>query len=41
VSCIRNGKKPDVISLEEAKMVVKVVCAAEESAATGKIVQIV
>jgi UDP-N-acetylglucosamine 3-dehydrogenase len=41
VSCIRNGKKPDVISLEEAKMAVKVVCAAEESAATGKIVKIV
>jgi len=38
VDCIKNGKEPDVITPEESRTAVAVMCAAEESAATGQIV---
>ncbi|MCK4629303.1 MAG: Gfo/Idh/MocA family oxidoreductase [Sedimentisphaerales bacterium] len=36
--CIRAGKAPDVISPEESKLAVEVICAAERSAKSGEIV---
>ena len=38
VNCVKKGVKPTVITPEESKMAVAVMCAAEESAATGKVV---
>ncbi|MDD5598518.1 MAG: Gfo/Idh/MocA family oxidoreductase [Victivallaceae bacterium] len=38
IECLRAGKSPDIISDEESKMAVTVVCAAEESAASGKVI---
>ena len=39
VDCIKKGKKPDVITPEESRMAVAVMCAAEESAEKGKVVK--
>ena len=36
--CVRVGKIPDIITPEESKLAVEVICAAEQSARTGKIV---
>ena len=38
--CIRNNKVPDIITAEESAMAVGVICAAEKSAETGKVVSI-
>jgi len=37
-NCVRIGQKPDVVPPEESSMAVKVICAAAESAASGKVV---
>ena len=38
MDCIRTGKRPDVITPEESRTAVAVICAAEESAETGEVV---
>lgn len=38
VECLRHGSTPSIISAEESKMAVKVMCCAEKSAATGQII---
>lgn len=38
--CLRQGKVPDVITPEESKLAVEVICAAEESASSGKVIEI-
>ena len=38
--CIREGRRPDVITPEESAEAVRVCLAAEESAATGKVVEL-
>ena len=40
VNCIATGKKPDVITPEESREAVRACLAAEESAATGKVVML-
>lgn len=40
VDCVKEGKKPEVITPEESREAVAVICAAEESAATGKVIQL-
>lgn len=39
IECINTGKSPDVITPEESKMAVAVICAAEQSAASGEVVK--
>jgi len=38
--CIKKGKSPDMITPEESKTAVKVICAAEQSAETGEVVKL-
>ncbi len=40
IECINTGKVPDVITPEESRMAVEVMCKAEQSAASGKIVKL-
>jgi UDP-N-acetylglucosamine 3-dehydrogenase len=40
VRCVKEGRKPEVITPEESREAVRVICAAEESAATGKVVHL-
>jgi UDP-N-acetylglucosamine 3-dehydrogenase len=40
VNCVATGKKPDVITPEESREAVRACLAAEESAATGKVVSL-
>ncbi len=40
VKCIRAGKPPEVITPEESKTAVAVICAAEQSAETGEVVKL-
>ncbi len=39
IDCIKNDETPDVITPEESRTAVEVMCLAEESAATGKVVK--
>lgn len=38
--CIREGKTPDVITLEQSRAAVAAVCAVERSAHTGQVVKL-
>lgn len=40
VECVSTGKSPEVITPQESKMAVAVICAAEESARIGKVIKI-
>jgi len=40
VECVRRGKIPDVITPEQSRAAVAVMCAAEKSAATGEVVKL-
>lgn len=39
VECINTGKSPDIITPEESRMAVAVICAAEQSAASGEVIK--
>ena len=40
VRCINEGRRPDIITPEESMAAVRTTLAAEESAATGKVVML-
>ena len=40
LDCVRNDKTPDMITPEESREAVRVICAAEESAETGEVVNL-
>jgi len=40
IDCVNTGESLDVITPEESKQAVEVICAAERSAATGRSVEI-
>jgi len=38
--CVRQGKRPDIITPEESRTAVEVICAAEASAESGQVVNL-